>query len=546
MKSKRITRAVARLDTSNQRSLFDDGTDAVPMAAPPAEDHSASALRFEDPDPGLIRLNEVRLDTHLKRTGQHGALKVRELLASLDWSGFEQRYKACGRPPYAPRAMLGLILHGIMQGISSLRALENLARTDLGCMWVSGGILPDHSVIGRFIQRHEAELTGVFFDQLTAQVLRATGSGVSTVAGDGSLIEAAASRFNLMKAEALAQAIEQEQAPSPATDGTDVATDDKRQRRLTQLTEAQEVLQQRQAQRRAKGKLSDGLQINVQEPEAVLQPQKDKKRFAASYKPSVLANDIRIIVGQAVDPASEGAVVPDLLQQAQRHGSIETALFDAGYFSASVINAAAQHDIELLCPEGQSRGEDWNKTSEAYYPKSRFVYDPDTDSYRCPQGQTLRRKGRYKGNERYAGYTLYATSACASCDHKAACTKSSQGRQLKRYASDAGKDALRAKMQQPQARERYVKRQAMVEPVFSHLRYQQGLNRFRRKGLSGVRLEFSLHAMAYNLSRAVAAGRGRSRYGWLLGLCVPVRRVFARIWRVMAELPRCTDYQVAT
>ena len=541
MKSKRITRAVARLDTSNQRSLFDDGTDAVPMAAPPAEDHSASALRFEDPDPGLIRLNEVRLDTHLKRTGQHGALKVRELLASLDWSGFEQRYKACGRPPYAPRAMLGLILHGIMQGISSLRALENLARTDLGCMWVSGGILPDHSVIGRFIQRHEAELTGVFFDQLTAQVLRATGSGVSTVAGDGSLIEAAASRFNLMKAEALAQAIEQSQALSPATDATE---EDKRQRRLTQLLDAQATLEQRQAQRRAKGKPSDGLRINVQEPEAVVQPQKDKKRFAASYKPSVLANDIRVIVGRAVDPTSEGAVVPDLLQQAQRHGSIETALFDAGYFSEAVIKATAQRDIELLCPEGQ--GEDWNKTSAKYYPKSQFVYDPDTDSYRCPQGHRLSRRGAYKGNAQHAGYTLYATSACTSCDHKAACTKRSRGRQIKRYAGDEAKDALRAKMQQPQARERYVKRQAMVEPVFSHLRYQQGLNRFRRKGLSGVRLEFSLHAMAYNLSRAVAAGRGRSRYGWLLGLCVPVRRVFARIWRVMAELPRCTDYQVAT
>ena len=44
----------------------------------------------------------------------------------------------------------------------------------------------------------------------------------------------------------------------------------------------------------------------------------------------------------------------------------------------------------------------------------------------------------------------------------------------------------------------------MVEPVFSVLRGKQGLNRFRRRGLSGVRLEFALHIMAYNLSRVVA------------------------------------------
>lgn len=267
MQPKTINRAVARLDTSNQRSLFGDLPDVAPMDAKPAQERPPLALRFEDPDPCLIRLNEVRLDEHLKRTGQRRALKVRKLLEPLDWSGFEQNYKAGGRIPYAPRAMLGLILYGIMQGISSLRALENLARTDLGCMWVSGGILPDHSIVGRFIQRHEAELTGDFFDQLTAQVLRVTGSGVRTVAGDGNLIEAAASRFNLMKAEALAQAIEQSQAPLPTDGGTQ---ENKRQRRLTQLTQAQEALQQRQAQRSAKGKPSDRLQINVQEPDAVL------------------------------------------------------------------------------------------------------------------------------------------------------------------------------------------------------------------------------------------------------------------------------------
>ena len=56
---------------------------------------------------------------------------------------------------------------------------------------------------------------------------------------------------------------------------------------------------------------------------------------------------------------------------------------------------------------------------------------------------------------------------------------------------------------QPQARQRYHKRKGMVEPVFSHLRGQQGLNRFRRRGLAKVGLEFRLHIMAYNLARAV-------------------------------------------
>lgn len=59
-------------------------------------------------------------------------------------------------------------------------------------------------------------------------------------------------------------------------------------------------------------------------------------------------------------------------------------------------------------------------------------------------------------------------------------------------------------MKHPRAKEKYGKRREMIEPVFSYLRQVQGLNRFRRKGLNGVRTEFALHMMAYNLSRILA------------------------------------------
>jgi len=44
----------------------------------------------------------------------------------------------------------------------------------------------------------------------------------------------------------------------------------------------------------------------------------------------------------------------------------------------------------------------------------------------------------------------------------------------------------------------------MVEPVFAQLRGVQGLRRFHRSGLAGARLEFALHALAYNLGRVLA------------------------------------------
>lgn len=499
MKRKRTRRPVATVDTSNQIALFEEAAASTPQAGPAAGSSRKQALRFEEPDPARIRINEVRLDQLLKQVGQHAALKVRAWLAQMSFSEFEQAYEPGGRPPYAPRAMVGVILSGIMQGISSLRDLERFARTDLGCWWVSGGIMPDHSILGRFIQRHAGLLSEEFFDQLTGKVLRLTGSGSAVVAGDGTVIEAAASRYRQMRAEALAEALQgaRETAQGAGADSEPSA-------RVEQLERAHSILESRRQERQAHGKDPQGLTINPHEPEAVVQPQKDKQRYAASYKPSVLANHKRVIVAAQVHASSETAVVEQLLDQAQGHGKIDTALFDAGYFASAIIEATTQREIELLCPEGRSQGRNWNKHSDKQFPKSAFDYQGAQDCYRCPGGHNLTPVGRYSGNASAPAYTEYGTSACAGCPLREQCTRSAQGRRIKRYAIDAQKDALRAKMAQAEVRQRYAQRQAMVEPVFSALRDRQGLQRFRRKGLAAVRVEFALHAMAYNLSRALA------------------------------------------
>ena len=491
-----IKRPVVALDTSNQLGLF-----ALEAGSGVAEKtvSKPKGVQFKDPDPRSILLNGVRLDEHLIRTGETSALKVRQLLQQQCWLEFEAAYRPGGRPAYAPRAMVGLILYGIMRGITSLRDLEQFARVDLGCMWVSGGILPDHSILGRFIQRHADYLSEDFFISLTRQVLRVTGSDTHTVSGDGTVIEAAASRYRVVKEEALKQAVEQAQQAV-----AEAPQDEKRGQRLEQLQAAEQMLQARKAAKQAKGKNADGMQITAVEPEAVIQPLKDKKSFAPSYKPSVLANAVRVIVAQAVDASSETQVVAGMLEQAKAQGKVEAALFDSGYHCKGVLEATGEREIELLCPEGQSQGGSWNKQSEKYYPKSRFHYDAQQDSYRCPQGQDLTRLSEYKGSERYPGYVQYGTAACETCEQRGGCTKSVQGRRIKRYAEDAAKQVLRDKMEKPEVRERYLKRQGMVEPVFSQLKCRQGLRRFRRRGLKAVRCEFALHAMAYNLSRAMA------------------------------------------
>ncbi len=87
--------------------------------------------------PSDITIGHTYLQQHLEQAGQKTPIIVADFLNEPDWSDFEIRYGKSGRPPYAPRNMVGLILYGIMQGVTSLRGLEALARLNLGCMWVS-------------------------------------------------------------------------------------------------------------------------------------------------------------------------------------------------------------------------------------------------------------------------------------------------------------------------------------------------------------------------------------------------------------------------
>jgi len=496
MKANRIKRRVVSIDTNNQLSLL---TEPLGAAAPKPE--RLAPMQFEAPDPHAIFINQVRLDDHLKRMGETAPLKVRAFIQALSFADFECVYRPGGRPPYSPRAMIGLILYGIMQGVSSLRGLERLAKIDAGCWWVTGGIVPDHSIIGRFIDRHAALLTETFFTALTKKVLGVTRTTTTVVAGDGTVIEAAASRYRLVRQEALQEALMV--ACAQAAEIGDPASEAK----VAQLEHAATVLSDRQADRAARGKDGKTLSIQPLEPEAVVQPQKDKNQFRASYKPQVLANEARIIVACDVHPSSETVPVEGLLDQASKQGVIETGLFDAGFFNETALKATAARKIEMLCPEGRSEGENWEKASTKTYLKNQFTYDAEHDHYRCPAHQVLIPIQRYQGNATNPAYVKYGGAPCADCPLRARCTTSKNGREIKRYAIDEAKDRLRAKMKQPAVRAWYSKRKAMVEPVFSHMRGQQGLNRFRRSGLKAVRLEFALHAMAYNLSRMVGICR---------------------------------------
>lgn len=492
-----IKRTTVNINRDPQLSLLD-----IPINIEPVSKVKPQPLSrvFDRPDPEDIFIGHIRLREYLNTAKVSAPFIIRKLLLTQDWQALESVYATCGRPPYAPMAMMGLILYGIQKGITSLRRLEEFARTDLGCLWVTGGIAPDHSVIGKFICRHQDQITDQLFKEVTAKVLTQTGGHGRSVAGDGTVIEAACSHYHLLKQEAVEQALKATR--QAAADNPD---DLNRQHQFEQADKTAQEMQSRVEKKQAKSQKTDQLCISPTEPDAVIQRQKRGRGSAPSYKPSILVNNHRVILAQAMHGSSENAVIPEMLDQSEAvtGEKIEELMLDAGYCSHGIIGEAIKRDISLLCPEGRVLGQ--GKSSDKKYTKGQFQYDEQEDSYRCPAGEQLVLMSTYKGNKKTAGYRQYGSSACANCAQRDKCTTAKAGRKIKRYAQDEWKEALRMVMGQKQVKARYsCCRQAWVEPVFSVLRGNQNLNRFRRKGLDGVRVEFGLHVLAYNIGRLIA------------------------------------------
>jgi len=365
---KDVKRPVVRVEVSGQFKLSLNGDDSSDELSTPSE---TQKKQFVEPDPART---QIGLKDHLQGLGRGEVFIIDQLLREQDWSVFESGYAPGGRPAYAPRLMVGLILYGVLQGRSSLRELESMARDSLGCLWISGGIMPDHSIISRFICRHAELLSKGFFEGLTSSVLKHTGSSVERTAGDGTVVEAAASRYKTIKREALEKQIDKEMdrlENAYEQEQVDSKQVSRSEAKLERLHETERQLSKREAIRKAKGKDPSRLQINPQEPDAVNQPLK-QQGYGVSYKPSVIVNDHRVIVGHGVDASSETKVALNLLNQASRFGDLQESSWDAGYNNYSMLEQQAEYDVSLLIPQGRPESSD---KKYKQYPKSHFQYD---------------------------------------------------------------------------------------------------------------------------------------------------------------------------
>jgi transposase len=370
----------------------------------------------------------------------HLAVFVHELVERLEVRRFEEESSEQGRPGYPPQLLLKVWLYAYALGVTSSRRIEQRIHEDLGFRLLAGNLKPDHWTLNEFRKRHPKALNDVFTQVLEAA--RGMGMGqLGRVAIDSTRVAANASPD---RRDSLEQLRRERARIRQRIRRWQKQCDRDEQEPSGGATAAPSEWHQRLEQiPRQMQELRRSGQRRSSRSDPESRYLRQRGGFCLGYTAEIAVSDDHLIVAQRVHQAThDNGSLEAMTEAVQRECGQRpaTVMADAGYYSMEQIAAVEAGGVE--------------------------VYVPD----------------------RWIARELAGVAVVAEMN----------ARQKRRHP---GLQQLRDRMREPAARSCYVRRKALVEPVFGVLKQQRGMRQFRRRGLSAVSTEWALATTAYNLTR---------------------------------------------
>ncbi|WGS19933.1 MULTISPECIES: IS1182 family transposase [unclassified Bradyrhizobium] len=403
---------------------------------------------------------------------------------SLDLSAITASYRSgLGQPPFDPRMMTALLLHGYASGIYSSRRIAKAAVDRADFMMIVAGDPPDFRTISEFRKRHLEALAGLFV-QVLKLAEKAGLVKLGHVALDGTKIKANASKHKAMSYERMKKREAELQAEVDrwleAAEAADAEEDrlygNKRgdelpdwvadkEKRLAKIREAKAELEaeakaaaEEELRRRAeveKKRIAEGRKKNGKTPAPPkAEPEGKAQRNFTDPDSRILKTKDGYIQGYnaqaAVDGTAQIIVAHGLTARMSDHGQL-VGLIDGIEANLGVTPKEASADSGYL--------------SEANL-------------------QTL------------ADRHISAYVAIGRAKHAA---------EGKRTMTGALTKAMRAKLKRAGWRSRYRLRKQIVEPVFGQIKQARGFRQFLLRGIEKVTAEWALICTTHNLTKLARA-----------------------------------------
>jgi CRISPR/Cas system-associated endoribonuclease Cas2 len=186
----------------------------------------------------------------------------------------------------------------------------------------------------------------------------------------------------------------------------------------------------------------------------------------------------------------------------------DTVVADSKYGTIENFLACHDHGIAAHMPDLKQAAIQRAK-ARATFPDSEFLYDLHSNTYRCPAGQTLKRKFL----DRRRGSVYYGTlkkATCAACPLRAQCTRSKNQRLIERHLRQDILDLMRAASRSSQARRDIRTRQHLMERSFARAK-RFGFDRARWRGRWRMAIQEYLTAAIQNIEVLIRYARNPRR-----------------------------------
>jgi len=441
----------------------------------------------------------------------HPLRRIKEI---VDFSFVRKEVADCygynGNESVDPEVIMKLMFLLFYDNVHSERLLMEVVPERLDYLWFLGyGLgetVPNHSVLSKARKRWGAEVFEKFFVRMVQQCVAVGLVEGSKLHMDGSLIAANASNNAVVKGppELIAQ--------------------------LKKVYKVQEEKLDESGHIGAPNyePVNDRM-MNRTDPDATMVRTRGQS-LRPRYKSHRAIDDVHGVI-TAVETTSgdvtENTKLISLVEQSEANTktTVDTVVADSQYgtidnFRTCHERGIRSHMADLSKARGRTR-----KQEQGIYTEKDFTYHPETDTYTCPAGQTLRRRKHHTKRRAYE----YAAGGkvCAACSLRSQCTTAKNGRYLRRHENHEAVVAARLESASPAARRDRHKRQWFMEGSFAQAtNYHFKHSRWRR--LDRQRIQDYLIAAIQNIKILLKAGP-RDVQALGVALSVPIRLLSVRL-----------------
>jgi len=477
----------------------------------------------------------------------HPVRVVNEVIERIDIVALERSYKGGGTSSYHPRMLLKVLVYAYLRNIYSSRKIEQACSENVHFMWLAGGAKPDHNTINDFRSKRLREHLKKIFNQVVVLLAEQGVLNLRELTLDGTKIEANANRYTFVWGKAIKVSREriarqlselwtyvekvyqdEEQQPNEpagfkeinpqavseaisaineALKDKEIAPKVKQKLNYARKNWPVKLKEYEEREKQLKGRNS----LSKTDPDASFMRMKDDHMRNGQLKPGYnvqASTDKHYILNYTLgQTTADTTLLKDHIEDTiESYGMVpESLTADAGYGSEENYDFLEEKGITAYVKYGYFDKEQRDrKYRENPFITDNLHYNPKTDTYTCPIGQTMTYIGERKrktANGFIQNYRLYQAKNCDACPMRGPCHKASGNRIIQRSEN---LNRHRKKIKQLLMSEEGIERRKQrwkVEAVFGNIKQNKGFKKFFLRGIEKVNIELGLIALAHNLQR---------------------------------------------